>query len=269
MINEYRTFFGFTREPFSKDVNIGEILETPNLSATVKRFDYAVQLGAVGIVTGEIGSGKTTAIRYAVDRLHPSEYKTLYVTAGHGSILELYRIIVSQIAVDAASNSRASMVRMIKAQVAEWYRSKKIRTVLIVDEASLLRLEVFSELHILSQFEKDSKPWLSIILVGQSSLVDLLQYPGALPFSSRVVSRSHLKGVDRDQMKRYLQHHLAIAGIDAMLFDETAVTAIMQGSAGLYRKANLLARGALIAAAKRKSSSVAADHVRLAASEIF
>jgi type II secretory pathway predicted ATPase ExeA len=269
MINEYRAFFGFSREPFSKDVNIGEILETPSLSATVKRFEYAVQLGAVGIVTGDIGSGKTTAVRYAAEKLHPSEYKTLYVTAGHGSILELYRTIVSHIAVDASSNSRASMVGTIKAQVAEWYGSKKIRTVLIVDEASLLRLEVFSELHILGQFEKDSKPWLSIVLVGQSSLVDLLQYPGALPFSSRVVSRSHLKGVDRDQLERYLRHRLSIAGVDAMVFDETAVTAIMQGSAGLYRKANLLARGALIAAAHRKSESVSADHVRLAASEIF
>jgi type II secretory pathway predicted ATPase ExeA len=70
-------------------------------------------------------------------------------------------------------------------------------------------------------------------------------------------------------MQTYLQHHLRIAGTKRMLFDETAVTAIQQGSGGIFRKANHLARGALVAAAMEKSKSVNAEHVRIAASEIF
>jgi len=73
----------------------------------------------------------------------------------------------------------------------------------------------------------------------------------------------------RDQMEQYLAHHLAIAGVKHTIFDETAVTAIQQGSGGLFRKANHLARGALIVAAKNKSMTATADHVRMAATEIF
>ncbi len=144
-----------------------------------------------------------------------------------------------------------------------------MNAVLVVDEASLLRLEVFAELHTLCQFEMDSKPYLPLVLAGQSNLIDKLAYPGSLPLASRVVAKSHFVGADRDQLQGYLQHHLSIAGIKNMLFDDTAVTAIHQGSAGIYRKANHLARGALIAAAMNQQRTVNAEHVRLAASEIF
>jgi len=70
-------------------------------------------------------------------------------------------------------------------------------------------------------------------------------------------------------MEKYLKHHLAIAGVDQMLSDPTAVTAIHQGSGGPFRKANHLARGALIAATAQQSTLVKAEHVRLAATEIF
>ena len=70
-------------------------------------------------------------------------------------------------------------------------------------------------------------------------------------------------------LAEYLSHHLAIAGVKQMLFDETAVTAIHQGSGGLFRKANHLARGALVAAARSESQSVTAEHVRLAATELI
>ena len=138
-----------------------------------------------------------------------------------------------------------------------------------MDEASLLRLEVFVELHTLCQFEMDSKPWLPIVLAGQSNLLDSLMYPGSMPLASRVVAKSHFVGIDREQMKDYLLHHLKIAGIKNMLFDDTAVTAIHQGSGGIFRRANNLARGSLVAAAMDNQKSVNAENVRIAASEVF
>ena len=146
---------------------------------------------------------------------------------------------------------------------------KKLKVVLIVDEASLMRLDVFAELHTITQFEQDSKPWLPIILAGKTSLVDLLTYQTSLPLASRIVARSHLEPVNREQMQEYLSHHLSIIAVKNSLFDDTAVTAIHQGSGGLFRKANNLARGALIAAANEQSMTVTADHVRLASTEVF
>jgi len=156
----------------------------------------------------------------------------------------------------------------IKRQVMEFVGKKK-NAVLVIDEASLLRLEVLVELHTLCQFEMDSKPYLPLVLAGQSNLIDNLKYPHCMPLASRIVARSHFVGAEREQLESYLLHHLGIAGLNTMLFDDTAVTAIHQGSGGIFRKANHLARGALIAAAAGKEKTVTAEHVRAAASEIF
>lgn len=268
-INRYRLFFGFEKEPFRPDIGADEILKTPQLIAAGNRFEYAAKLGAVYLITGEIGSGKSTAIRALLTGLHPSEYKVIYVTATTGSILELYRLILGEMGLPPAGVSKAVMSTRIRREILDLVNGKKMNSVLVVDEASLLRLEVFAELHTLCQFEMDSKPYLPLVLAGQSTLVDKLMYPASMPLASRIVARSHFVGADREQMQAYLLHHLSIAGIKQPLFDDTAVTAIHQGSGGIYRKANHLARGALIAAAMEKQKVVNAEHVRIAASEIF
>jgi general secretion pathway protein A len=269
MNHNYRSFFGLKKEPFDTDLQVSEILKTAELIDVKDRFDYVIRLGAIGLVTGDVGSGKSTAIRYAAEQLHPSEYKSLYMTASSGAIMEFYRQLAHELDIHIKSNSKTLMQRMIKKEIIQLVCEKKIKVVLLVDEASLLRLEVFAELHTICQFEKDSKPYLPMILAGQNNLVDKLSYRSSAPLASRIVARSHLQGTDLAGMQDYLKHHLAIAGIKQNLFDQNAVTAIHQGSGGLFRKANHLARGALIAAAANQCNLVNAEHVRLASTEIF
>ena len=265
----YRTFFAFTQEPFRSDLALNEILQTPELIAVKERFDYALRLGAMAVVTGDIGSGKSTALRYAMGQLHPSQYVTSYITASSGSILELYRQIISELGLHPSGSSRATLTKLIKREIQDLVVGKKMKVALVIDEASLLRLDVFQELHTLTQFEEDSKPYLPIIVAGQALLIDKLSYRSSQPLASRIVARSHLEGVNRQDMDQYLRHHVAIAGVKKNLFDQAAITAIHQGSGGLFRKANHLARGALIAAAKEQCMTVTAEHVRLASTEIF
>lgn len=269
MKETYRNFFGFEREPFRSDPGLKDILETEEIKGVCDRFDYAVRLGAMALVTGEIGSGKSTALRYAAARLHHSEYRHVSITAVAGSILEIYRMFLAELGIDTSSSSKAFLLRCIRREVSHLICEKKMKVVLVIDEASLLRLEVFSELHTLCQFEQDSRAWLPVILAGQSLLIDKLMYPGSRPLASRIVARSHLEGADLKQMEAYLAHHLRLAGVKEPLFEEAAVTAIHQGSGGLFRKANHLARGSLIAAARNQCATVHAEHVRLASTEIF
>lgn len=269
MNTNYRSFFGLKKEPFGVDLSLKEILKTPELIDVKERFDYVIRLGAIGLVTGEVGSGKSTAIRYAAEHLHPSEYKSLYFTASSGAIMEFYRQLVNELDLPIKSNSKALMLRLVKKEITQLVCEKKIKVLLLVDEASLLRLEVFAELHTLCQFEKDSKPYLPIILAGQNNLIDKLSYRSSQPLASRIVARSHLQGTTLNGMQDYLKHHLLIAGVKQNLFDPSALTAIQQASGGLFRKANHLARGALIAAAATQCTVANAEHVRLASTEIF
>ncbi len=269
MQSAYRQYFALQKEPFAADVPRKDILVTKTITAVQDRIHYAMRLGAIALVTGEIGSGKSTALRYVIGEFHPSEYRIVCVTASSGSILELYRQILAELGIENAGASRANMTRRIKQEVLEWVTGKKMKIALVIDEASLLRLEVFAELHTLTQFEQDSKPFLPIVLAGQANLVDNLHYRNSQPLASRVVARCHLAGIALATMEDYLRHHLKIAGVNRMLFDDTAMTAIHQASGGLFRKANHLARGALVAAAKAQDSLATAEHVRLAETEIF
>ncbi len=269
MSKGYRAFFGMKKEAFSGDLSVKEIFETNDIRSVQDRFEYVVRLGACALVTGEIGSGKSTALRYVASKLHPSEYRPIYVTACSGSILEFYRMTLTELNIDKSSTSRAVMIRLIKKEIQELVLGKKLKVVLIVDEASLMRLDVFAELHTITQFEQDSKPWLPIILAGKTNLIDSLTYQTSMPLASRIVARSHMEPANRSQMEAYLNHHLSITGVKNNLFDDAAITAVHQGSGGLFRKANNLARGALIAAANEQSMTVTAEHVRLASTEVF
>jgi len=106
MNDNYRTFFALNKEPFGTDIRVTEILKTPELMDIKNRFDYVTRLGAIGIVTGEVGSGKSTALRYVLEKLHPSDYRTLYITASSGSIMEFYRQFVYALDIHLSSNSK-------------------------------------------------------------------------------------------------------------------------------------------------------------------
>ncbi len=269
MNTNYRPFYGMNREAFPQDLQIKDILETPDIRNIQQRINYVLGIGGIGLVTGEVGSGKSTALRFVLSKLHPSEYRIVHITACSGSILEFYRLFLAELRIERHSSSRAVMIRLIQKEIRELVLSKKLNVLLVVDEASMLRLEVFSELHTITQFEQDSQTWLPIIFVGRTNLVDKFLYPASRPLASRVVTKAHLEPVDRNGMEAYLVHHLELTGIKTNLFEEPAVTAIHQGSGGFFRKANHMARGALIAAAGDQSPPVSPEHVRLASTEIF
>ncbi len=268
MREHYRVFYGFRKEPFSQDIRVEDMMKHAGLMGVKERFLYAINLGAIAVITGDVGSGKSSALRFASSTLHPSEYRVLYITATSGTIIELYKQICHALNIEIRGSSRAALSRIIKSCIMELV-TKKERPVLIIDEASLIRLDVFSELHTLVQFEGDSKAILPVVLAGQNNLLDSLMFRQSRPLASRVVARGHMESLSGEDMASYLQHHQNIAGCKKNLFSEQAVTAIHQGSGGLLRRANNLARGALVAAAAEKCTVVSADHVRVASTEII
>ncbi len=268
MTGKYKVFFGFQKEPFSQNIRVEDMLKTDAIMGVKERFIYTLELGAIAVITGDIGSGKSSALRFACSSLHPSEYRIIYITATSGSIIELYRQICYAIDIDTRASSKAFLTRTIRSTIVD-ITNKKQKPVFIIDEASILRLTVFSELHTIVQFDGDSKSFLPLILAGQNNLIDNLMFRQSRPLSSRVVTRGHMETLTIDDMALYLQHHLSIAGCKQNIFSEQAITAIHQGSGGLLRRANNLARGSLVAAASEGCNIVSDEHVRIASTEII
>lgn len=262
------TAYGLSREPFSPDIPVAELFPLPGLRAFLGRFDYAVAHGLVTLITGEVGSGKSTSLRAAAFQAHPSQFRLLAVVASSGSFLELLRQICIGLGAPPVTNSVTRLLAVIRDSLSDIVAKKQV-PLLLLDEAHLMRLEVFAELHTLAQRDFDSCPLLPMVLSGQTSLVDKLLFHTSRPFSSRIVGRTHMEALQRDHMAAYLAHHLKIAGGKEELFSEEAITAIHQSSGGLLRRAGSLARGALLAAAHEKCPRVSGEHVRLASTEIL
>jgi hypothetical protein len=137
----------------------------------------------------------------------------LHVIATSGAILELYRQIASALGLARVTTSKALMTSMIRAEIKDLVSSKKLKPILIIDEASLLRLEVFAELHTLLQFEQDAKPYLPVILVGQASIIDKLSFRNSSALASRVITRCHLEGLN-EKLNRYFLSNWRLAILD-------------------------------------------------------
>jgi len=260
--------WNLSREPFGADLPVEKLFPLPRLQSFVERFDYAISLGLSTVVTGEVGTGKSTSLRYAASRLHPSEYRLLSVIATTGSMVELLRQICFAFGAPPLSSSSAKLYQLVR-ELLHGVAEKKQIPLLIVDEAHLLRTEVFAQLHLISQDLFDSRSLLPIVLSGQPILTDKLLYHPCRPFASRVMGRTDLLALQLEDMKRYLRHHLQFAGATKELLSEEAILAIHQGSGGLLRRAGSLARGALLAAAQESAPLVAAEHVRIASTEIL
>lgn len=264
----YKNFFGFQKEPFAQDIKVSDLYPLSCLSGVYERIKFAVDIGAVTVITGEVGAGKSTSLRYASSLLHPSMYKIVAVIANNGTLMETYRQIGLALNVETRSPSLTTVIKTVRAVLSEIALRKEI-PVLFIDEAHLIRLEVFAQLHTLVQSDFDSQPLAPLVLAGHNTLLDKLLYHTSRPLASRVVGKSYLQGLKLKEMQSYLKHHLEIAGIKEQLFSDEAILAIHQGSGGLLRRANLLARGSLMAAAMEKAPVISAEHVRVASTEII
>lgn len=265
----YTDYFGMAREPFTDDIEEKKLLKLPGTLSVKQRMDYILTIGGVMVVTGDVGSGKSTALRWALGQYHKSEINCCYVTAHGGSSNELYKQLCWAMQLTVASGSKSLLLKEFKTAISDVLDKNRNKTVVIIDEASLLRAEVFAELHTINQFNFDSEKKFALILVGQNSLLDKLKYRTSLPLASRVVTRAHLSAINEEQMEDYINHHLKVSGMKTKIFTSNAATAIWQGSGGLLRKANLLSRGALIACMIDKQDQVNEEHVRRASTEII
>lgn len=267
-MSTYREFFAFTKEPFAQDVDTKDLFPFKSLEPCIERFKFVLETGAVCVITGEIGAGKSTTLRLCASKLHPAKHKTIALVALNGSWNELLRQIILSFGAECRTNSLAVLTKTARGLLLEVIQKKQI-PVLLVDEAQLLRQEVFAQIHTLTQFEYDSRSIMPMMLSGQNQLLDKLSLYTARPLASRIVAKTHLESLSLLEMTAYLEHHLKVAGLRENPFVDNTVQAIHQGSGGFLRKANSLARGALIAAAREKSQMVTAEHVRLAATELM
>ena len=161
----YLKHFGFARFPFDKEIATEEMFVSAGMAELETRLGHLVELRGIGLVTGDSGSGKSSACRKMATGLHAGLYKVLYVPLATGNPMDLYKSIAWELGLPTERN-RAALYRQIRTEVSRLSLEARTRTVLVVDEAQLLRSEVLEELRLLTNYAMDSENRLCLLLAG-------------------------------------------------------------------------------------------------------
>jgi len=240
--------FGFTRTPFSKSLTPAELFSRQPHEEAVARILHCIAESAVGVVTGEVGAGKTVAARAARAALDPTRHGFIYIANPAFGTRGLYVTVVRTLGATPRffkAEVMAQAQELLEAEETERHR----RVVIVVDEAHLLSPAQLEELRLLTNADMDSRSPFALILLGQPGLARQLRLGVFAALDQRIATRFHIPPMDLGDGTAYLRHHLALAGRSDQLFADDAIVRLHRLSGGIPRALNNAATAALIAAA--------------------
>lgn len=248
----YKAFFGLTRNPFDLTPDPRCFVSTRRHNEALAALYYGVRWhkGFV-VVTGEVGTGKTLLLRCLLRLLKESQdVAYAYLFNSRLAPAEFLQYILSDFGLPASGKNKSELLLDL-GQFLVSRGSKKLTTVLIVDEAHHLSEEILEEVRLLSNLETTEDKLLQIVLVGQPELDDKLDSVGLRQLKQRIALRAHLAPLDAAETREYIEQRLRIAGTDAQrdpIFSAESIAAVYCHSGGLPRLINTISENALIAA---------------------
>src|SRR5262252_301362 len=242
----YTEFYGLTELPFALTPDPRFIYFTPSHTEVMANLHYGIESGkGLIVVTGEVGTGKTTMLRWVMKRLDRTVL-VAYIFNPRLSVPEFYQHLARLF--DIGNWETKSDLLFELGKVLSERHSRGLRTVLIVDEAHGLSPQVLEEIRLLCNFESDTAKQLQIVLTGQPELRDLLNYPELRQLKQRVALRCEIKALPNvEETAEYINSRLKVAGSHRSdIFSPGAVDYIFRCTSGIPRAINNLCDNALL-----------------------
>jgi len=244
----YKEFFGLDELPFTLTPDPRFLVFTPSYNEVLASLYYGLENSkGLIVLTGEVGTGKTTALRWILRRLD-SSVLAAYVFNPRLSIEDFYHHVTSLLNVKEWQN-KAELLTVLGRVLEERHR-RGLKTVLIIDEAHELSDYVLEEIRLLLNFESDTAKHLQIVLTGQPELRDVLNKPNLRQLKQRVALRCKMHALPNvDEVERYITERLLLAGSkEPNIFTPGAIDYIFRCSEGIPRQINNLCDNAMLAA---------------------
>ncbi len=240
----YDSFYGLNEKPFHIVPNPNYLYMSPKHQNALTHLEYGL-MERVGFIllTGEIGTGKTTLIRYLLNQIE-SDMEVAVIFNTNVSSDQLLSLILNEFELNAEVDDKIKTLDTFYQFLIEKYAEDK-RVLLIIDEAQNLSHESLEEVRMLSNLQSDEQMLLQIMLVGQSELKEKLRNPALAQFTQRIAVNYHLTALPEEDTGRYIAYRLEKAGGRPDIFTTDAVGLIHQASGGIPRSINLLCDTAL------------------------
>jgi len=245
-------FFGCLRLPFDKALPLRDLFPSTAHQEIQARLAFALQHRFPVLITGDIGSGKSTAARAFIQSLDSNVHVTAYLPNPNLTVQSLFAYVLAAFRVAPTFHPRGLGERL-RATLAD-LSQRGCQPILVVDEAHLLSHRLLHELRFWLNADMDAATPFTLILLGQTELRTMLQLKGFEALDQRIQVRYHIQPFDLADSIAYVKHHLKVAGTDRCPFSESFIVAAHQFSHGVPRQLNRVClNGLIIGFAERKA----------------
>lgn len=269
----YNDYYQLKENPFNTTADPDFFFSSKTHSEAVANLIYGIEhRKGIIVVTGEIGTGKTTLCR-KIFKLSTKRIKFALVLNPKCSEIQLLQMIVHDLGIVTQSKNKYGLVQALNEfLIAESIEGNNI--VVVIDEAQHLTVKQLEQVRLLSNLETEKDKLLQIILVGQPELYDKLQLPDLRQLRQRVAVHFHVQPLGKDDVKQYIHHRLSKAVIDPDLskkveFTEQAIDSIFHLTQGSPRTINILCDRALLAGYVADTYSIDDEIIKNCAKEIL
>jgi len=263
MTDRVQQAFGLTRQPFDKDVPVDMMWMDGGRQEALERLAQTVTHRQHGVVTSEPGAGKTCVLRALRERLSPAHFRIEYVAHVTLGRRDFYRQLCYAMSIEPKSTP-AAMFEGIQRECLTGANDHRLHSVVILDEAHLMPDVTLSHLHLLTNFQWDSKPLLSLVFVGLPELLERLRLGIHRSLLTRIHTKVELSPGSPDLTTAYVRKRLSDAGCKSEVFTADGLGLLHELTGGLLRSVDVLAIAALRLAATEDTRLVDRDLVRRA-----
>ena len=243
----YQSFFGLRESPFNVNPDPRYLFLTRQIQEALAGLTYGIQnrKGFI-LLTGEVGTGKTTLLNRLLDWLHYQRMSTAYIFNSQLNVSHLFDFIMADFEIPCESREKSQVLLRLNQWLLERYRAGET-AVLIIDEAQNLSAEVLEEIRLLTNLETATEKLLQIVLTGQPELEEKLKLPQLRQLRQRITLRCHTGPLSLEETFGYINERLRIAGANGEpTFSKEAVQTIHLYSRGIPRVVNLLCEHSMI-----------------------